>query len=256
MRGLLIFVFSFVAVTPPSVAAAKDVSLGWDITGGSAWEKRTGFGVAAGLGGVDCTDDYCDHTWDTSFFGSFAGFAGGYWRPISNLVISVDAGMAYVNTDVDGWWRDADIDDDRGMLFQLIGAGSFHAPITGWMDAHLGLGIGYAYLGFWSDVDGFDIHTTHHGLDFELRTGADLYLFSSAPTFALGIYFRLGMPVWIRACYDVEDAGTFGVPEEKDCDDPDDLEQSLQDPRPGYYAYDIDEGPFLVHFGIAVKYGF
>lgn len=223
-------------------ASEAQSNVGWDITGGQVWEDRVGVGVLAGLGGVDCTDDYCERYWDTKFIGSIEGVAGIYWRIIPNVVVLIDFSLGYVNADIDR----PHIDDDRGATFQVVAAGEFHAPISGWLDAYVGLGIGFAYLGFWAEEEP-GAHEFHHalkGLDFEFRTGADLYLFSSAPTLGMGPYFKLDFPVWLAACVETE-----GAPD--DCDHPDDIADN------DYYdGYHFDELPFLVHFGIQLKYGF
>ncbi len=189
------------------------------------------------IGGNDCTDDYCDDFWDTSFFGSIAGTVGFYYRIFPNLVVLAEIHTGYINTDRES------MDNDAGFLFEVTPAVEFHGPITGWLEAFVGFGVGFSYLGFWGDIDGtnVDVHHSLNGLNFEFRTGIDFYPFSKAPTLGGGVLFRLGLPYWAQACVESED--------DKECDDPDDM-----DDYPGVDY--MDDLPFLVHLGLTVKYGF
>jgi hypothetical protein len=228
-------------LSTPGPAEAQSAEIGWDITGGQSWEGRTGLGLMIGVGGNDCTDDYCTELWDTRFFGSIGGFVGVFYRLIPNLSVFADFHLGYINTDTS--WGE----DDGGMLIQLIAGGEFHAPITGWLDAHLGLGLGFAHLRTQTErADGGAAGSRLNGFDIELRFGTDVYLFSAVPTLGLGPYFKLGFPIWLGQC--VEGLGPSGEVDE--CGDPgsfDDLGQ------PGLKQDDL---PFLVHFGLGAKYGF
>jgi hypothetical protein len=222
----------------PATAAAQDAEVGWDITGGQSWDGRTGLGLMAGLGGNDCTDDYCSELWDTRFFGSIGGFVGVFYRLIPNLSVFADFHLGYVNTDTS--WGE----DDGGMLIQFLAGGEFHAPITGWLDAHLGLGIGFAHLRTHSALDdGTEVRGSLNGFDIEARVGADVYLFSEVPTLGLGPYFKLGFPVWLGQCLE-------GLGGADGCGDPGDFDDL------GQSGLKKDDLPFLVHFGLAARYGF
>lgn len=234
-------------------AATEEVSASWSLTGGEAWEGRTGFGMMLGFGGVDCTKDFCDKTWGTKFFGSFEGTLGAYYRLIPNLSFFLDFSVAHMNTD---FTEVDDTDDGRGILFHFILGAAFHAPITGWMDAQLGFGIGYAHMKLLTiyeqtaPAEEVEVSTTHKGVDFELRFAVDIYLFSAAPTFAVGPYFKLGLPYWVSACYDSPSNEIFAQGDA--CGKPDDIEQETSTPR----TWHFDETPFLIHFGLAAKYTF
>ncbi|MDD5309260.1 MAG: outer membrane beta-barrel protein [Deltaproteobacteria bacterium] len=230
------------------ITAAAQSTIAWDITGGREWQNRTGPGIMAGIGGNDCTDHYCDdHRWDTSFFGSIGGTLGFFYRIIPNAAVFVDGDLGYMNTSLDN------MDDDKGMLFELVAGGEFHVPATGWLDPYMGFGMGFAYLGGWATtkihgnqyIHSLDYYESLKGFDFEIKIGVDVYPFSSVPNLALGPMFRLGMPLWLDVCIDIED----GYDE---CKSPDDMEDELQ----AYRVGDFDKGdlPFLVHFGLYMKY--
>ncbi|MCP4602918.1 MAG: hypothetical protein GY847_20785 [Proteobacteria bacterium] len=218
-------------------AAARGTN-NWDLTGGPPWENRTGPGIMIAVGGNDCTDEHCDDMWDTSFFGSIAGTIGFFYRIIPNLVLLVDIHFGYVNTDMKiNEGRDKySLDDDSGFLFQAVGGAEFHGPITGWLDAYVGLGIGFSLLNTRGDKpnNSGEYHESLRGVNFELRTGVDIYPFSRIPTFGTGPFFRLGLPYWAKGC--IQDGNL------ESCNDPDDMS--------------FNALPFLVHFGLAFKYGF
>jgi hypothetical protein len=245
------------ALAPPS--EAEEYAAEWSITGGEAWEGRTGFGVMLGLGGVDCTDDFCNKTWGTKFLGSFEGIIGLYYRVIPNLSFFLDFGLAHMNTD---FAEINEADDGRGVLFHFVGGGAFHAPITGWMDAQLGFGIGFARLKALTTVtqtppaQDVEVVSKHLGVDFELRFAVDIYLFSAAPTFAVGPYFKLGLPYWVKVCYDSPpaQAGTQIFAAGDSCGSADDIEQETSDASGRTWHF--DDTPFLIHFGLDAKYTF
>jgi len=204
----------------------------WELTGGPPWENRVGPGIMLAIGGNDCTDDFCDDVWDTSFFGSIAGTVGFFYRIIPNVVVLVEIHTGYIKTDA-GW-----VDNDKGFLFEVTPAAEFHGPITGWLDTFIGLGVGFAYLGFWGeDFVDTNMHHSLRGLNFEVRTGVDVYPFSKVPNLGGGVLFRLGLSYWPKMCVEVRDAD--------ECDEPDDLSVDHN-----------DDLPFLVHLGLTVKYGF
>ena len=74
------------------------------------------------------------------------------------------------------------------------------------------------------------------GVDFELRTGATVYLFSKAPGLGFGPYYRAGLMFWPTFCHEVEGDG--------DCDSVDD------------YDIDQDDLPFIHHVGLEMRYVF
>ncbi len=231
-------IIAIAALGSPQPAAAQNAEIGWEITGGEAWENRTGLGLTIGVGGNDCTNDHCTEFWDTRFFGSIGGFVGAFYRLIPNLSVFADFHMGYINTDTS--WGE----DDGGMLIQVIAGGEFHAPITGWLDAYLGLGLGFAHLRAHATLDDdSEAETSLNGFDIELRFGTDVYLFSSAPTLGIGPYFRLGFPIWVTQCL----KGIGGLDECGEAGSYDDLDLS---------GLNKDDLPFLVHFGLAAKYGF
>jgi len=222
----------------------------FDIKGGPEWQKRNGFGLAAGFGGVQCLRDFCDDTWETKFGGSIEGYVGGVYRFMPNVAMYLDFTIGHINTDPEGGdWGVRDIEDDKGMLIQIIVGAAFHVPITGWLDANLGFGVGYVYDGFWAELEyggnqpDREVYSSYKGLDFELRTGATVYLFSKVPTLGFGPYLRFGFPLWFTACYDLE-----GVDE--DCDWPEEVDDDLG----GFWEF--DDSPFLVQFGLEMIYGF
>jgi hypothetical protein len=81
------------------------------------------------------------------------------------------------------------------------------------------------------------------GLNFELRTGVDFFFVRKAPTFSLGPQFRLGLPVWLKGCWD--DGPGHGCYDRDDFDDPRPVHRELR-----------NDPPLLFHLGIAAKYGF
>jgi hypothetical protein len=192
--------------------------------------------------------------------GSFEGIVGAYYRLIPNLSFFLDAGVAHMNTD---FTEVEEADDGRGILFHIVGGAAFHAPITGWMDAQLGFGVGFARMRLLTTYqppgptggDKLDVDTKHYGVDFELRFAVDVYLFSAAPTFAVGPYFKLGLPYWARVCYNSPPGSTiFMVTSGEECGDPDDIEAETYEGSGRTWHF--DETPFLIHFGLAAKYTF
>lgn len=244
-----------VVITLLVMAAAAQAKGKWELNGGPAWKKRVGPGVALAIGGNDCTGDYCDDVWDTNFGGSFGGTFSFLWRIIPNAVVYADIHTGYINTDIDAM-NLADVDNDRGFLFQAVAGAGFHVPITGWLEAHLGFGIGYAYLGSWGEFDlnppaqDVDFHVSFRGVDFEFKTGADFYPFSSIPTLGFGLLLRVGFVYWPTACVETDD----GNDNNDGCENP----MDLQDEAPGSRLANIDDGdlPFIIFFGAQGLYSF
>lgn len=206
----------------------------WEFTGGAPWQNRVGPGIMLGMGGNSCTGETCDD-FDIEFGGSFGATVGFFYRVIPNLSLFADVHFGYLNSDIDL------LDDDSGFLFQGIAGAELHIPLTDWLDTYLGLGLGYAYLAGNGESGSADGHLDLKGFDFELRFGTDVYPFSRVPTLGAGLLFRFGMPVWLEACQEIDTP--FG--DSSRCDDPDE-----------FAWFDDDEPPFLVHFGMALKYGF
>jgi hypothetical protein len=213
----------------------------WQLDGGEPWRQRVGPGLYAGLGGVACgDDDWCHdhHVWDSSLFGSLDGIVGFQYRIIPNVVVFFDLSTALLPS------SRAHYDSDHGFLFRTVAGAEFHVPIIGWLEAYAGFGIGFAFLRFRGDAEtpgeGFladdEVKETLMGVDFELRTGATVYLFSRAPGLGFGPYYRAGLVFWPTFCHEVEGDG--------DCENVDD--------------YDIDQGdlPFLHHIGLELRYVF
>ncbi len=233
------------AISHPAMAERSD---SWVLTGGPPWEARVGPGVMLAVGGNDCTDELCGDALDTSFFGSIGGTAGFFYRIVPNLVVVLDVHFGHVNTDMisDTGQSEYELKDDSGFLFQAVAGAEFHGPITGWLDTFVGLGIGFAYLeasGKYgvSDADG-DLLLSFRGLDFELRTGVDVYPLSAVPTLGMGVFFRLGMVYWPKTCIE-HDSNVFA--DRNECRSPDDADW-----------LDDEDLPFLVHLGFAFKYVF
>lgn len=244
MRGIFSATLAAILLSAAFGAAA------FDIKGGPEWQKRNGFGMGAGFSGIQCMRDFCEDTMETRFGGSIGGYIGGVYRFMPNLSMYFDFTAGLINTDLEA--RDLggdDVDKDRGLFMAMIVGAAFHVPITGWLDAHMGFGLGYVYTGFWAEVEPGgnanerDWYFSFKGLDFQLRTGAHVYLFSNAPTFGFGPYMRFDFPLWFTACYDIEDVDDH-------CDWPEDLDDDL---GPGW---DVDDSPFIFQLGLELVYGF
>lgn len=216
------------AMSASSIVSAHKKAAEWELTGGPPWTERVGPGLMASVSGNDCTDIYCLDHWKTGYWGSIGGSLGFYYRVVPNLVLLAEAYFGLVNTEAD--W----LDNDRGLLFQATGAAEFHGPIAKWADSYVGLGIGFALLAFQGQADGDETRESLKGINFEIRTGIDFYPFLRAPKLGFGPFFKLGMPWWISGCQN-----TNG---DKTCGSPDDL--------------GMEDLPFLVHFGAALKFGF
>jgi len=206
----------------------------WQLDGGEPWRARVGPGLYAGLGGVGCGDgDLCrdHHGWNSSLFGSLDGIIGFQFRIIPNVVIFFDVSTALLPA------RSHAYNHDHGFLFRTVGGAEFHVPIMGWLEAYAGFGIGFAFLRFMgveeADED-IEFKQTLMGVDFELRTGATVYLFSKAPGLGFGPYYRAGLTVWPTLCNETDG--------DEHCDDPDEV-----------HAHDL---PFLHHLGIELRYVF
>lgn len=203
----------------------------WQLNGGAPWKQRVGPGLYAGLGGVVCgEDDFCrdHHAWDSHLVGSLDATLGFFWRIIPNAVVFVDVGTALLPASVRG------MNHDHGFLFRTVGGAEFHVPITGWVEAYGGFGIGFALLRFRGEIDATDetVKDTLLGVDFELRTGATFYFFSRAPGLGFGPYYRAGLVFWPTSCHDVDG--------HEECDEPEDQ----------------DHLPFMHHIGLELRYNF
>jgi hypothetical protein len=218
-------------VSWPATAAGK-----WRLDGGEPWKARVGPGLYAGLGGVTCGDDqFCsDHDlWHSQIFGSLDGIIGFQYRIIPNVVIffDVSTGLLPAASHI--------YDNDHGFLFRTVGGAEFHVPIIGWLEAYAGFGIGFAFLRFrGEEVHNNDrlVKDTLFGVDFELRTGATVYLFSKAPGLGFGPYYRAGLVYWPKYCHEIEGDST--------CDNPDDVDIHQEDL------------PFMHHVGVELRYAF
>ena len=236
MRTLLMSALVF------SVLTSATISEAFNIKGGPIWQKRTGWGMTAGVGSLYCGEEICDDNrlWDTNFFGSIEGSIGGYNRFIPNLSAFFELRTAHINTST----RAAH--DDSGFLFEMAGGADFHVPIFDWLDVWTGAGIGFVHLGFKADLDDAGINDdwrhSLNGILFEFRTGADVYLFTQAPTLGLGLYMRWGLPLWLGMCYE---RGVVNECQERgDFDDFRDL------------GFDSDDTPWFYHLGARISYGF
>jgi len=210
----------------------------FDVTGGMTWQDRTGPGFGAALGINGCTRDWCDD-WDTT--ASIGTVLEFFWRVIPNVVIFFDLHIGHIPADADAFF----VDDDDVMALQLTTGAEFHLPVAAWVAPYIGLGFGYAFWGVWgeSDVMGLmseDFYLGLHGVDFQLRFGADFYPFSSMHNLAIGPALYVGMPYWVEMCIDIDK----GIDE---CDEPDDM-----------MGYDTDQEdlPIIVFFGGMLRYGF
>ncbi|MCP4679679.1 MAG: porin family protein [Deltaproteobacteria bacterium] len=239
--GKVFFAAAFIvviSVLPVSASA-------FDITGGAPWQARVGPGLNFSLGLNGCLRDFCDDTLDTSV--SIGATAGFFYRIIPNLVVFGEIHTGHIPTDIGDtvFGFGADVDSDNGFAFQLTGGAEFHLPLAGWVAPYMGFGMGFAYLRVGGEVDypgneNEDFHGSLKGLDFQLRFGADFYPFSRVPNLSLGPILNVGMPLWLEQCIDDGD--------DEECDDPDDF------PEP--WEIDDDDTPFIVFFGVQMRYGF
>jgi opacity protein-like surface antigen len=240
-----------------SVPSVAQESMGWSIQGGKPWRDRMGPGITFAVGGNDCTGNYCDDILDASLIGSIAGTLGAYWRFIPNLSAFIDVHAGYVNTDHRDVYlmREATsggneldqrvIKDDFGLLVQATAGAQAHFPFTGWFEAYLGFGVGFAMLRSKSNLAGVgDFIKTHKGINFELKIGTDFYLFSRIPTFGLGPLFRMGFTVWPSLCIEYE-----GSTMSSSCGNPD--AQASDSELPAYA-----DTPFLIFLGLSGRYAF
>ena len=231
-----------------AAAPGRAAESGWTLTGGRVWERRTGPGASLAIGGTSCTGDFCDQTLDVNLFGSFAGTLGFMYRIIPNVVVFLDLNTSYINTDMAD-----DMQDNKGFLFQAVAGGEFHLPITGWLDAYLGFGVGYALLRakahhVYSSASGigeWDEVLSYRGVDLEMKLGGDVYPFSRLPTLSLGVLFRMGFAIWPTAC--IDQGG------DKTCTDPE-SDFYRESPPDGWSQ--VSETPFLVFIGLTAKYTF
>ncbi|MCP4603877.1 MAG: hypothetical protein GY847_25715 [Proteobacteria bacterium] len=231
--------FSALVTVSPNEADA------YDITGGSAWANRVGPGLSFSLGLNGCLRDQCDDEWDTGV--SIGSTVGIYYRAIPNLVIFIETHIGHIPVDAEEEFPFLDVDNDNGMVLQVTGGAEFHIPLTGWVAPYFGFGMGYAYAGVWGEIDrpvggNDDFHFSLHGIDFQLRFGADFYPFSRVPNFSLGPIFLMSFPYWPKACREVDSIDDG----DRECDDVDDMD----------LFFDDDETPFIFYFGISGRYGF
>lgn len=228
-----------IALTEPA-SAQRQVS--FDITGGPAWQLRTGPGVMLSLGGNTCLREFCDEVWDTGFFGSFGASYGFFYRIIPNAVAFAELHTGYIHTEREIDPSAEKLKDDGGFLFQLTVGGEFHLPVTGWLDPYAGLGIGFAHLGLSADYKnqpGDEIRDSLNGFNFEMRVGVDVYPISSIPTLGIGPQMRMGFVAWPDGGV-CSDNGMLGLKDA--CGDDSELKG--------------EERPFLFHLGLAAKYAF
>jgi hypothetical protein len=233
-RALLALGFFGVLLVAAPTAAGPDIVL--SPTGGPVWAMRTGPGVGGVLGINQCFRDYCNHHWDT--LASISATGMFIYRIMPNLAVFVDVHIGHLGADSQYY------KNDQGVVFGATGGAEFHLPIGGWFDPYVGFGMGYAFLGLFGEMENVpwlsDIEAKNklHGLNFEMRFGADFFLLGNVPTFSLGPQFRIGFPLWLTHCWERGDLD--------DCVQREDFEPRL----------DGDDSPFLFHFGVAAKYGF
>ena len=228
MRSTIAAIFlSLATVSTSAFTGEKAAEL--ELTGGPPWTNRVGPGLMASVSGNDCTDVFCENQWRTGYWGSIGGSVGFYYRILANLVVLAEANLGRVKTGAN--W----LDEDMGLLFGAAAAAEFHGPIMKWLDSYVGFGIAYSHLRFQGESAQSGGQTDSlQGINFELRTGLDFYPFMRAPKLGMGPFFKLGMPWWIHGCTDAEGEKTCGYPND----------------------VGMDDLPFLVHFGFAVKVGF
>lgn len=238
---LVLILLGTMGAATPAAARAKIV---WDRTGGPVWSQRSGPGIGGVLGINQCLREYCDHHWDTVPSIALTGMF--IYRFMPNFAIFVDAHIGHLGARLDPRFYE----HDGGVLFGATGGGEFHLPIGTWLDPYVGFGMGYSFLGLfgkYKDVNSNpDYSMRLHGLNLEMRTGIDFFFVKKAPTFSLGPQFRIGFPVWLKACW--------GDGPADQCTDPDNLYDN-RDPRYRLGFHD-HESPYLFHFGVAAKYGF
>ncbi len=252
MKRKWIFVGVIAGLLGATLPVRAEESMGWSLTGGPVWERRVGPGAELAIGGNSCTGDLCDHSLDTNLFGSFGGTFGFIYRLMPNLVVFGDIHTAYLNTDAD--WG-SNLRDDKGFLFQFIVGAEFHVPITGWLDAYLGLGLGYALLRAkafnaspnrnWEQV------ISLRGVDIEMKVGADVYPFSAVPNLSVGVLFRVGFTVWPTVCF--QDDGHRECSSPKDPYNPYASDYDLWDEN---VSDDVTDTPFPIFIGLGAKYIF
>lgn len=227
--------------------AAPKSSEAFDITGGRPWDERVGPGISLSVGGNGCSRGYCDDVWGTGVsFGSTVGF---YWRVIPNLVVFGDFHFGHmpINIHHSPYFRDWDVHNETGFVFQTTGGAEFHLPITAWVAPYAGMGIGFAYLGMWADDyrhrDHRGFHYSLRGIDFQMRFGADFYPWRRVPNLAIGPLLQVGIPAWVTACWEQDWDGAH------QCDDPDARVHGDMRVRDGY-------SPIIVYLGAGMRYGF
>jgi opacity protein-like surface antigen len=252
MKQKWIFIVVIAGLIIASLPASAEESMGWSLSGGPVWERRTGPGATLAIGGNSCTGDLCDNSVDTNLFGSFGATFGFQYRLMPNLVVYGDLHTAYLNTDAD--WG-SNLRDDKGFLFQFIAGAEFHVPFTGWLDAYLGLGLGYALLrakAFNGSEDAnWEQVISLRGVDIEMKIGVDVYPFSAVPNLALGVLFRWGFTIWPTVCFSDDGNRTCSSP--KDSFNPYGSDYALWDEN---VSDDVSDTPFLVFIGLQAKYIF
>jgi hypothetical protein len=256
MQQKWMFIVVIAGFLSASLPLAAEESMGWSLAGGPIWEKRTGPGVSLALGGNSCTGDFCDDMLDTNLFGSFGATFGFQYRLMPNLVVYGDLHTAYLNTKAD-WSSSSNLRDDKGFLFQAIAGAEFHVPFTGWLDAYVGLGLGYALLrakAFNGSEDAnWEQVVSLRGVDIELKIGVDVYPFSGVPNLALGVLFRWGFAVWPTVCFRDRDGDMKTCSSPKNAYNPNGSSSEIWDPE---VPAQVADTPFLVFIGLQAKYIF
>ncbi|MBN2714729.1 MAG: hypothetical protein JXX14_02675 [Deltaproteobacteria bacterium] len=193
---------------------ADFISLG----GTAAWLERNGLGAHLGFGGYTCMREYCNTTLDVSFVGSISIIPGIYYRLNPNWSLFADITFAHLKTNL----RDTntyDVNDNRGVAFQLLLGPAFHLPVRGWLDLYTSLGFGPIAL---REKTSSNYKHRWGGIDIEWTIGANFYFWSVGPlkNFSMGPFVKFGFPIWPKVC-EVNDG-------QEACDRPSDMiDQSL-----------------------------
>jgi hypothetical protein len=95
-----------------------------------------------------------------------------------------------------------DVTNDKGFVFIFLLGAKFHLPVTGWLDPYLGLGIGPIILNAKGDAAGSSTRHSWRGFDIEMRTGANVYLWSvgALKNLSFGPYFKWDFAIWPKVC--------------------------------------------------------
>jgi len=222
------------------------------VTSIGRWDKVSGFGLGIQAGVNGLTEGLCDgNNLDCYADWAFALIMDYRFAPLQGALpfgftadIFLENHFAFVGLDP------GIMTDTLGLWYQITLGPRFHFLFFDWLDAYVGMGLGYAH--FYARGHTKDEHVEGtfklHGLALEAILGANFYLIEGAPGFGFGPVFRVMFPYWVTGCYNGTDLGQryASWAEDDKCkgrgsmnNNPDDIDETSRLPNALFFGLDV-----------------